>query len=101
MIARAVLALGLVWLMAPHQPDLGLTRPASTSPCASCDTSLAGEQARSEIFQRLRQIRAELHGGEAFNPVVSTRREAALQNAGRLPAMPGVRLTDVAPQVRR
>jgi hypothetical protein len=50
----------------------------------------------------LLQIRAELDGGAtSFHPVASNHGGAALQNAGRLPAMPVNLLADTGSQVQR
>jgi hypothetical protein len=85
-ILRAALAVGLVWLMVPHQPDLGLP----DDPRRASSAAAADESVRAAILQRLREVRAELEDAKLSqtNPLVSTGREAALQNAGRLPESP-------------
>lgn len=61
MIIRAALTFGLVWLLMPHHPDLGLT------PIVAQDSN--GE--RDAIFTRLREVRSEIaaQNAERGNPV--------------------------------
>jgi hypothetical protein len=77
MIIRAVLTFGLVWLLMPHHPDLGLQGRA-TEP---------SDSTRAAIFERLRDVRHEIEapGRGQVNLVRDHGREAALQKAGRLP----------------
>jgi len=59
MITRAMLSLGLVWLLMPHHPDLGLPAMPDTV-CAADPACGAGQQQRDAIFQRLRAVRGEI-----------------------------------------
>ncbi len=54
-----MLSLGLVWLLMPHQPDLGLPAAPDTV-CATDPACNAGQQERDAIFQRLRAVRDEI-----------------------------------------
>jgi hypothetical protein len=61
MIIRAIMALGSVWLLMPHHPDLGLPAPPAVTCDADTGCSLgATDQTREAIFQRLRAIRREI-----------------------------------------
>jgi len=59
MITRAMLSLGLVWLLMPHHPDLGLPA-APEAVCAADPACGASQQERDAIFQRLRAVRSEI-----------------------------------------
>lgn len=61
MIIRGAMSLGLVWLLMPHQPDLGLSS-AQTQHCARyCDAFSGGSDAKREaIMAHLRIIKVEL-----------------------------------------
>jgi hypothetical protein len=61
MIIRATLSLGLVWLLIPHHPDLGLSS-AQTRLCSGyCEVATADSDAKREtIMARLRLIKVEL-----------------------------------------
>lgn len=61
MILRAIMALGSVWLLMPHNPGLGSPQP----PAIRCDADGgcnigAADPEREVIFQRLRAIRREI-----------------------------------------
>jgi hypothetical protein len=89
MIVRAALSLGLVWLLTPHHPDLGLPASEAISCSVShvCDSPSALK--RSAIFERLREVRNEMrvakNDSAAIDSGVGNEGEAASQNAGRLP----------------
>ncbi len=86
MIARATLALGLVWMALPHHPDLGIP---IMEPCGrrACITVADTEPQRETIFRRLREVQNEIHNERAGFPAGSSgvSGEAAAQNASGLP----------------
>jgi hypothetical protein len=84
MITRSALSLGLLWLLMPHHPDLGLEVPG-TAFCQApeiCSAALASDLKRKVIFQRLREVREEIRA--AANKRVTGSARAALQNPDRL-----------------
>ena len=74
-IPRALLAFGFVWLMIPHQPDLGLGRPqmietlvsmTSAKVCAQgCNTAAVPvanlEDSRNAMLDAIARVRSDLH----------------------------------------
>jgi hypothetical protein len=77
MIVRATMTFGLVWLLMPHHPDLGLAAPAIQ----------ASDSTRAAIFARLHEVRGEIEtqGTGHGHLVWDEGRGAAPQKAGRLP----------------
>ncbi len=76
-IPRALLTLGFVWVMFPHQPDLGLGRPTtiatmisdtSAKACASncaalgamIGTATSIENSRDALFENIARVRSNL-----------------------------------------
>jgi len=68
-IPRAVLTLAFVWVMFPHQPDLGLGRPTAiatlisdTACAARCDAngSATIENSRNVLFDTIARVRGDL-----------------------------------------
>jgi hypothetical protein len=57
MIVRAASTLGLVWLLMPHHPDLGLPVPAAAP---------GGAITREAVFQSLREVREELRQNKKY-----------------------------------
>ncbi len=55
MLFRAILSVGLVWLLAPIEPDLGLGQPMILSQFP------ATAHARIAVLQKLQQIRGEIY----------------------------------------
>jgi hypothetical protein len=76
-IARAAITFGLVWLLMPRHPDLGLTAPVTA----------LGESERYAVIARLREVRSEIEAQRSGqeNLVWDNRWGAALQKATRLP----------------
>ncbi len=69
-IPRAILTIGFVWVMFPHQPDLGLGRPtaiatmisdASANGCASQCDATGIEKSRNALFDTLARVRGDLN----------------------------------------
>jgi hypothetical protein len=61
LITRAGLALGFIWLMQPHHPDLGLRANTADNctPDPACNSGFAAPK-RTQILQRLHRIKEEL-----------------------------------------
>ncbi|MEI9992738.1 MAG: hypothetical protein WDM86_22225 [Rhizomicrobium sp.] len=76
-ISRALITFGFVWLMMPHQPDLGLGRPAaietsfSDTSAKACATNCGAlgavigaaasiENSRDALFANIARVRSDL-----------------------------------------
>ncbi len=82
-IPRALVALGFVWLMVPHQPDLGLGRPstietlvtqtaakACTAHCDGVSVAMLGsvtnlENSRNALLDDIARVRSDLRANGA------------------------------------
>ena len=62
MIARGFISLGLMWLLAPHEPDLGIARPSLCPTAILCQAmpEMFDDAMRARILKRLVEVKYEI-----------------------------------------
>ena len=62
MIARGFISLGLMWLLAPHEPNLGIARSFPCPAAAFCQVApgMFDDAMRARILKRLVEVKYEI-----------------------------------------
>lgn len=66
MIARGFISLGLMWLLAPHEPDLGIARSSLCPTAILCQAmpEMFDDAMRARILKRLVEVKYEIRDAQ-------------------------------------